>query len=324
MPTYRIFADLAMPPDALDLLKRETAGHELLFPQAPITSVLAKGEPDPLFPTADIAFGQPDLRAIADAPKLKWIHVSSSGITRYDTPEFRAFVAERGIVVSNSAQVYNEDCAAHVLSFMLAQARCLPWALGSQEPNGSPRWNELRGSCRSLRGETAVILGYGTIGKRLAELLQPLGMNLIAFRRKPRGDEGIPVVGDAALPKTLAQADHVIDILPESTATAGFFDAARFGQLKPGAIFYNIGRGATVDQAALHAALSSKHVAAAWLDVTEPEPLPPDHPLRGLPNCFITPHIAGGHRNEVQTLVRHFLCNLERFTRGEALIDRVM
>jgi phosphoglycerate dehydrogenase-like enzyme len=94
--------------------------------------------------------------------------------------------------------------------------------------------------------------------------------------------------------------------------------------MKPGAIFYNIGRGTTVNQASLLDALRSGHLKAAWLDVTEPEPLPDNHPLWAEPNCFITPHIAGGQTGEARTLVRHFLQNLQRFVRGEPLLDRVM
>jgi phosphoglycerate dehydrogenase-like enzyme len=94
--------------------------------------------------------------------------------------------------------------------------------------------------------------------------------------------------------------------------------------MKPGAVFYNIGRGTTVDQDALLAALRSGKLAAAWLDVTEPEPLPDDHPLRAEANCFITPHIAGGHANEAETLVRHFLENFKRYQDGSPLLDRVM
>ena len=120
------------------------------------------------------------------------------------------------------------------------------------------------------------------------------------------------------------QADHIVNILPDSAETRHFFNAARFATIKPGAVFYNIGRGATVDQAALLSALGSGRLNAAWLDVTEPEPLPDDHPLLAEPHCFITPHVAGGHRDEATTLVRHFLKNLDRFVQGEPLLDRVM
>ena len=125
-------------------------------------------------------------------------------------------------------------------------------------------------------------------------------------------------------PARLAEADHVVNILPDSAETRHFFDAARFSAIKPGAIFYNIGRGTTVNQDALLDALRSGRIGAAWLDVTEPEPLPDDHPLWAEPNCFITPHVAGGHTDETKTLVRHFLKNFERFVRGEPLLDRVM
>src|ERR1700747_3223932 len=101
----KIFADLAMPPAARELLESGTAGHELIYPQNLASSVLAKSEPDPRFAEAEIAFGQPDVQAIAGAKHLKWIQISSSGITRYDNPQFRALMAERQIKVCNSASV---------------------------------------------------------------------------------------------------------------------------------------------------------------------------------------------------------------------------
>ena len=307
------------------MLRAGTNGHQLVFPQKPISSVLAGPEPDPQFTTVDVAFGQPDPQAIAEAPNLKWIHVSSSGITRYDNPKFRAQMAERKIAVSNSAGVYNDACAVHVFSFMLAQARNLPLALKSRIANGASEWHALRGSSTTLRGQTVLILGFGAIGKRLLELLRPFEMNVIAYRRKARGDEGVPVVTADRLAYTLAnEADHVINILPDNAESRHFFDAARFAMIKPGAIFYNIGRGTTVEQNALLDALRSGRLKAAWLDVTDPEPLPEAHPLLAEPNCFITPHVAGGHVDETKTLVRHFLKNFEQFVRGESLLDRVM
>ena len=324
MNRLRIYVDLAMPSEVREHLEMETVAHELVFPAKSVTSVLAQGELDPQFATVDIAFGQPDPRAIAEAQQLKWIHISSSGITRYDNPEFRALAARRQIVVSNSASVFQEPCAVHALSFMLAQARKLPLALSSRESSGTNQWNTLRQSSSTLRGETVVIVGYGAIGARLAELLRPFEMNVVACRRQPRGDEGISVIPLNKLDQSLASADHVMNILPDSRETKRLFDQKRFASMKQGAVFYNIGRGATVDQSALGDALRSGRLSAAWLDVTDPEPLPEDHSLWSAPNCFITPHIAGGHLNETGTLVRHFLDNLNRFLRGELLKDRVM
>ena len=324
MNKLQIFVDFAPGPDVLELLQEGTKGHELVFSKTPVTSVLAKAERDPQFATADIAFGQPEPEAVAETQRLKWIHISSSGITRYDNAPFRALVAEHKIAVSNSASVYNEACAVHTVSFMTAQARQLPQALESRTVNGTKNWHQLRGSCGTLWGETVLLLGYGAIGKRLAELLRPFGMKVIAYRRKAHGDEAVPVITERQLTDALAEADHVVNLLPDSAETRHFFDAGRFALIKPGAVFYNIGRGTTVNQGALLDVLRSGRIRAAWLDVTEPEPLPDEHPLRREPNCFITPHIAGGHAGEARTLVRHFLKNFEKFVRGEPLLDRIM
>ena len=126
------------------------------------------------------------------------------------------------------------------------------------------------------------------------------------------------------LPRLLPLADHLINILPDNPSTERFVTAGRLAMLKPGAIYYNIGRGTTVDQAALLEALQSRCLAAAYLDVTDPEPLPPDHPPWTTPNCFITPHTAGGQAREQYRLVEHFLANVKRFQRGEPLLDRVI
>jgi phosphoglycerate dehydrogenase-like enzyme len=210
------------------------------------------------------------------------------------------------------------------LSFILAEARKLPRVLSTRVANSTPEYVALREASGTLRGETILIVGYGAIGARLVELLRPLGMNIIACRRKPRGDEGLPVIALDALDGTLGTADHVMNILPDSADTRNYFGRERLSKMKLGAVFYNIGRGVTVDQVALNEALRIGHLAAAWLDVTEPEPLPDAHPLWSAPNCFITPHTAGGHPNETGTLVEHFLANLDRFTSGAPLKDRVM
>ena len=308
----KIYIDFSMPRDLLESIRQCTSGHELVFPKKPVASVLHKAEWDPQIKTADIVFGQPDPEHITEAAGLKWIHISSSSITRYDNPVFRQQMAVNKIIVSNSADVYAEACADHALAFMLAQSRQLPAALVTRVAGGSETWLNLRSTSVPLRGQSVVILGYGAIGKHLTGLLQPFAMHITAYRRRARGDENVPVVTVTRLPDALAQADHVINILPDSAGTTRFFDAGRFSMIKTGAVFYNIGRGSTVDQEALLAALRSERIRAAWLDVTDPEPLPDSHPLWAQRNCFITPHVAGGHSNETGTLVRHFIENFDR------------
>lgn len=324
MSAFRIFCDVRLNDEDLAFLQADAAPHEIILPQRPVGSVLSQGEGDPGFLVADIAVGQPNTASVLSAPHLRWVQVTSAGITRYDTPEFRAAAKEKGLAVSNSSDVYAEACAEHTLAFMLAQSRSLPTGLADRSHGGTPTWDKLRQSCRTLKGKSVVILGYGYIAERLIEMLAPFQMTISAFRRKARGDERVPIVSPEDLPAALAEADHVIDILPDNAESRHFVSETLLAQTKAGAIFYNIGRGATVDQDALAAALHSGHLGAAWLDVTEPEPLPDDHPLRHEPRCFITPHVAGGHENETRSLLMHFLQNLKRFEQSEPLRNRVM
>jgi phosphoglycerate dehydrogenase-like enzyme len=208
---------------------------------------------------------------------------------------------------------------------MLAFARQFPQSLLDQQTTRGWRSAELRTHCDLLGpDQTVLLLGFGAISRRLVELFQPFGLKVIATRRRPRGDEPIPAYPDEQTDALLGQADHVIDVLPDNASTTGFMTADRFARMRPTAFFYNIGRGTTVRQDDLIAALYNKQIAGAYLDVTDPEPLPPDHLLWRAPNCFITPHTGGGHHDEFERMVKHFLANLERFERGERLADRVI
>lgn len=324
MARLRIHIDFPFKGHVLELIRSETAEHDVTFSSGYAATVLATSDLRPEIINAEIAVGKPTLPEIAQAPHLRWVHVTSAGITRYDTPEFRAQASARGLIVSNSSQVYAQPCAEHVFTFMLAQSRSLTRTLDARVKNATPEWWAARAGMASLHGSTILIAGYGSIARKLVEFLAPFAPRIIAYRRTPRGDEGVPTVSAQDLNDALAAANHVVNILPASDETAHFFNAERLAAMKPGAVFYNIGRGTTVDQDALAAALATGHLGAAWLDVTEPEPLPDDHPLRQASRCFITPHIAGGQQNEEEAVARHFLQNLRRFERGEPLVDRVI
>jgi phosphoglycerate dehydrogenase-like enzyme len=207
---------------------------------------------------------------------------------------------------------------------MLALARNLPSQLRNQDGRRNWRYLEDRFTASVLTGQTVVIFGYGAIGRRLARLLAPFDMRLIALRRRADADAGVTMVSERELPQALAKADHVINVLPDSLATRKFVDAARLAQFKPGARFYNIGRGTTVDQESLIQALDSGRLGGAYLDVMDPEPLPPEHPLWRASNCFITCHIGGGTTDQDDKLVRHFLNNLDRWERRQTLEDQIV
>jgi phosphoglycerate dehydrogenase-like enzyme len=319
-----IWCNMQFAGRALELLNEGTRGHRLVFSEVQSRSSLAAAGRDAALATADVALGQPDAEMVMESTRLRWVHLTSAGYTRYDTAEFRRVAAARGMLLTNSSHVYDEPCAEHAFAFMLANARRLDIARDVQLGDRSWPTLPIREKSRLLLGQSAVFLGFGAIARRLAELVAPFSMKVSALRRRASGREMIPTFAQEKLPEALATADHVINILPDNAETQGFVTAELFDTMKPGAVFYNIGRGTTIDQEALIARLRSGRIAAAWLDVMEPEPLPPEHPLWSAPNCFITPHTAGGHDTEMERLVGHFLGNFERFVAGGELSDRVM
>jgi phosphoglycerate dehydrogenase-like enzyme len=315
--SLKIWSNFKSDEAVMSLLRQGTSGHELILATEP-------NQTDKSLETADIAFGQPDADVVRRSSTLRWVHLDSAGYEKFDTKPMFEDLRKRGAKLSTSSGVFDEPCAEHLLAMMMSLARRLPHAGENQLRDRSWPMMELRASSFLLTGQTALILGFGAIARRLVELLTPLRLNLIAVRRRKTGDESIPVILESELEKHLPLADHIIDILPANASTRNYVNAQRFSAMKRDAIFYNIGRGATVDQVALAAALNSGQLAAAYLDVTVPEPLPPEHPLWTAPNCFITPHTAGGHIGEKERLVRHFLNNLRRFVSGEDLLDRII
>jgi phosphoglycerate dehydrogenase-like enzyme len=319
-----IWTNAHFPADAAQRLAEGVAPHRLVYAAQRNPLNLTAGQPDPLLAESDIAFGQPDAAQIVTLNQLRWVHLTSAGYTAYDCDEVRAPLRARGAHLTTSSFVYDEPCAQHALAMMLGLARQLPAALDVQRQTRAWPQAELRAQSRLLNGQTALLLGFGAIAERLAAMLAPFDMELIGVRRQVKGNEPIPTVALDRLEEYLPLADHVVNLLPGNASTGKLMDARRFGRMKPGALFYNIGRGATVDQEALLAALASGRLAAAYLDVTDPEPLPPEHPLWTAPNCWITPHTAGGADVEMTRLVEHFLTNLKRFTAGEALLNQVI
>jgi phosphoglycerate dehydrogenase-like enzyme len=271
---------------------------------------------------AAVAFGQPPIDALVGSERIRWVELGSAGYEKYDRADLRVALAGRGAPLTNAGGVYANACAQHVLAMMLAGARGIPAAWDLQRER---RWAfaEMRPRMRELSRQRVLILGWGQIARRLAELLAPFDLEVTAVRRRIVGDEPVRIITSDRLDEELAQADHLVNLLPGGAGTAAFVNAARIARLPAGASFYNVGRGTTVDQPALVAALESGHLGAAWLDVTEPEPLPPDHPLWRAPRCYITPHLAGGQSDERGHQVQHFLDNLARFTGGQPLIDRI-
>lgn len=302
------------------------AGHRLVFSRAAHANVLAGGAADPDLAGADIALGQPDPDQCLGLPELRWVEVVTAGYTRYDRPEFLEPWRERGAIFTTMSAVFAEPCAQHLLAMMLALSRQLPASHRDQLTDQRWEYFQRRYDSRLLNGQTVLLLSYGTIAKRLVELLQPFGMHIYALRRRAYSERGVHIIAEDRLSAVLPEVDHLVNILPESEATRHFVNARRLALLKPGARFYNIGRGTTVDQVALIEALASGRLDAAYLDVMDPEPLPPEHPLWHTRNCYLTPHTGGGRQDQDVAIVAHFLANLAAYERGErtTMVNRIV
>ena len=319
-----IWCNVKFPPQIGARLRAGIGDAKFIEAAATHASNLTVGAADEQLETADIAFGQPDPHQVMRLTRLKWVQLTTAGYTRYDTPAFRDAVIQNGTIVCNSSSVYAEPCAQHVLAMMLALARRISQARDNQTSSRGWPILQLRADSVLLNGQTVLLVGYGTIARRVAELLAPFQMNLVGFKRRPTAGEKIRIESIDRLGDHLPHADHVINVLPASSETDGFFNANRFARMKRGATYYNIGRGSTNDEAALQASLEQHHLAAAYIDATITEPLPSDHPLWRTVNCFITPHTAGGHSTELDRHADLFLENFRRLRVGAELIDRIM
>lgn len=322
--SFTIWCNAALSAPAEQMLVDGLADHRVIFAEKRSASVLTAGPADAGFESADVVFGQPDAGDCLRLKRIKWVAVTSAGYGRYDTPEFLEAFRARGSAFTTSSTVFAEPCAQHVLAMMLALGRQL--LASHAEQLGEKQWKffERRAASVLLNGQTVLLLGYGTIARRLTELLAPFGVKLYAVRRKTHSERGVHIIAEDRVTTVLGEADHVVNLLPDNETSRNYVNARRLGACKPGARFYNIGRGTTVDERALVQALESGRLGAAYLDVFAEEPLPPSNPLWTAPNCFITPHTAGGRSDQDLAVVEHFLANFTAFTTGgDAMRDRV-
>jgi phosphoglycerate dehydrogenase-like enzyme len=217
------------------------------------------------------------------------------------------------VMVCNARGVYDAPLAEWVVGAMLAMQR---GHVRSRDQQARSEWTFFEPD--ELRGRRVVIVGIGSIGSAIAERLRPFGVEIVGVGRTSR--EGVRALSE--LDAVLPGADILVTMLPLTTETTGLLDARRMALLPDGALLVNAGRGKTVDTAALVRELETGRLRAA-LDVVDPEPLPPDHPLWGLPNVLITPHMAG---DSPSTTIRCFQLagdQVRRFAAGEPLINEV-
>ncbi len=320
-----IWTNTQFSPRARQRLEAGLGDHRLIEATRLTASVLEPAPSDPRLAGVDIALGQPDAEDCRRYANLRWVAVTSAGYTRYDRPEVLEEMRARGSVLTTMSSVFAEPCAQHVLAMMLALGRRLPESVAEQLGERAWRFHERRSGSVLLNGQTVLLLGYGAIARRLTALLQPFALRIFAVRRSAYSEAGVHIISEDRVTTVLGEADHIINLLPDNEATQNYVNARRLSACKPGARFYNIGRGSTVDHRALSEALESGRLGAAYLDVFPTEPLAPGDRLWQLPNCWITPHSAGGRHDQDDAMVDHFLRNLRAFeaTEQARMTDRV-
>lgn len=257
--------------------------------------------------------------AVRKAPRLKWLHAFNVGI---DHPIFTELL-QRGVRVTTSAGSTAESIAQTAITGLLALARGFPRWLVAQRGR---QWNPERKILPpDLKDQTTVIVGLGRIGAEIARLARALGLKVIGVRRSPRRAED-PVDElhpPAALPGLLARCDWLIIACPLTPQTRGLVDAQAIAALPRGARLINVARGEIVTEAALIEALRSGHLAGAYLDVFETEPLPTDSPLWDLPNVLVSPHNSAVAAGNDERVLEIFIDNLGRWHRGVPLVNEV-
>ncbi|BAM04809.1 D-2-hydroxyacid dehydrogenase [Phycisphaera mikurensis] len=224
----------------------------------------------------------------------------------------------RGITVCNAPAYSTDSVAQHVFALVLGFANRVREHADAVEAgrwSGGADFTFSVAPLTELAGRTLGVVGFGDIGRRVAEIGHAFGMDLLVHSRTRR-DAAVPVrwVGRDAL---FAGADVVSLHCPLTPETAGMVDAAQLGRMKPGALLVNTGRGGLVDETDLAAALRAGGIGGAALDVLTEEPPPADHPLIGCPRCVVTPHIAWATGAARSRLVGLVAGNVQAYLDGE-------
>jgi phosphoglycerate dehydrogenase-like enzyme len=273
---------------------------------------------------ADVLVGLCTPEIIARGTSLRFIQLLNAGA---DSCTTIPAVAERGILVTNLQRIQGPHMAEHAIALTLALARALP-VYGIEQAKGE--WTRGFRERRTenlveLEGKTLLVVGLGGIGTEVANRAHGLAMRVIATRNRSReGPSYVEYVGLAAEYLTLAaRADVVVNATPLTPETRGMFNAAFFDAMQDHALFINVGRGESVVTDALVAALVAGKLGGAGLDVTDPEPLPPGHPLWSLENVIITPHVATSSDVRSERTVTLVVENLRRYLRGDRMLSVV-
>ncbi len=253
----------------------------------------------------------------AAGPQLKVVSNFAVGFDNIDVPA----CTRRGIPVGNTPGVLTETTADLAFALLMAVARRLPEAYDYVRAGRWQTWGPLLLLGRDINGATLGIVGFGRIGREMANRARGFGMRVLYHDPHPATPDEESELGarSVEMDRLLSESDFVSLHTNLSSETHHLLDAAAFARMKPGTIVINTSRGPVIDHEALYDALKSGHLFGAGLDVTDPEPLRADHPLLTLPNCLVVPHIASASEATRDRMAEMAAANLLAGLRGERL-----
>lgn len=299
-------------PTFLAAVRAITDHFELVTPQD------LKEHPE-LLGELEIAYGGLDRDQLSRATSLRWLQTSGAGVNGLLTPE----LVESDLIVTNASGIHAEPITEHMFGMLLMVTRKLAVAWDQQKTR---QWRgyDFHRNVDMLSGKTLGLYGVGAIGTHSARVGKAFGMRVIGLRRTSEPHPDLDrTYGPEERLAFFAECDVMMNSAPLTDRTRHGIGGAEFAVMKPGVIVVNTGRGATIHTPALVDALRSGKVGAALLDVTDPEPLPEDHPLWTMENVYITPHTSGSHPGYQQRAGQIFLENLRRYLAQEPMINVV-
>jgi phosphoglycerate dehydrogenase-like enzyme len=316
--TILVLVSAAEPAEAqLAMLEQSLAGVKMVFGNSSEVFAGAAVEATVLFNWS----GSLELfkKVFAMCPNLLWVHSRSVGLERTLFPELK----ESAVPLTNGAGVFSASLGEFALGAILYFAKDFRRMIRNQMAGV---WEAFDVSWAS--GHTVGIIGYGDIGRAIAERVRALGMTVLAVKRHVSTSQtSDPLVAETYPPdrrlEMISRCDYVVVAAPLTPETRGMVGEAEFAAMKPTAVVMNVGRGPVINEEAMIAALASGRIRGAALDVFDHEPLPPGHPFYKLENVLLSPHCADHTPDWLDNAMKFFIEQYERFRMSEPLLNVV-
>ncbi|NNM31878.1 MAG: D-2-hydroxyacid dehydrogenase [Gemmatimonadetes bacterium] len=293
------------------------------FPGIEVVQVSARANQEEAVPGVQAFLGICGPRLLETLPDLRWVGLASAGLD--DCDPIADELIERGVVVTNMRRVHARQIAEHAIAMSLSFVRDLNRYTREQAGGEWTRFGTPSANLEQVEDKTMLVVGLGGIGTETARRAHALDMRVVATRNSRReGPDYVHYVGlSHELLELAAEADVIVNATPLTPDTRGLFDAEFFRVMKESAYFINVGRGESVVNDDLVAALEAGELAGAGLDVTFPEPLPAGHPLWSLPNVILTPHVAASSDQLFSRIASVMLENVRRYVSGARMLNEV-